>query len=456
MADDIRTARVVEFHAENFKRLRAVGFIPQRNLVLLEGQNAQGKSSVIDALVSTFNGKGAAPAAPIRAGAQESEVIVTTEELRIIQRFWDFDKRDVLVEDLDGNELRRPQDVLEKLGGPLVDFVEFAQLKPDKQHAQLASLLGLRDIFARLDADRRTAFENRTVVNRDVLRLKKTLESLPKLPQVEPVNVAALLAQIEEIEAHNRLAENDQRAKDVLKRSIEVGRDQASELKAEIEKLLAQLDLKQQLLAERHESNAQLVDQFSAAKVREQRDAAPLKQQIAEAQAINARAAAFDASVLRWDDLNAELAAFEDSANKWTDEIETIDAVKAEHIKKANVPVEGLTFGDGELLLHGQPFAQASQAEQLAVGMEVVMATASAKRLRVIFTKFGSLFDDAKLADLAERAAAKDFQLWVEKVGTTGRSGLIIEDGGLRADPFAAASDIARPTPKKRTKTVAV
>ena len=42
--------KVVSLVAENFKRLKAVTIKPESDIVVIEGQNEQGKSSVIDAI----------------------------------------------------------------------------------------------------------------------------------------------------------------------------------------------------------------------------------------------------------------------------------------------------------------------------------------------------------------------------------------------------------------------
>ena len=62
--------RIVQFHAENFKRLGLVEITPEGNLVTIGGKNGQGKSSVLDAIFVALKGRAVAPPKPIRAGEE--------------------------------------------------------------------------------------------------------------------------------------------------------------------------------------------------------------------------------------------------------------------------------------------------------------------------------------------------------------------------------------------------
>ena len=44
----------------------------------------------------------------------------------------------------------------------------------------------------------------------------------------------------------------------------------------------------------------------------------------------------------------------------------------------------------------------------------------------------GSLLDEDSLRAIAEWAEKNDYQLWIEKVDTTGKVGIVIEDGQVK------------------------
>ena len=48
--------KIVSLEAENYKRLKAVEITPDGNMVVIGGRNAQGKSSVLDAIWAALGG----------------------------------------------------------------------------------------------------------------------------------------------------------------------------------------------------------------------------------------------------------------------------------------------------------------------------------------------------------------------------------------------------------------
>jgi len=83
---------------------------------------------------------------------------------------------------------------------------------------------------------------------------------------------------------------------------------------------------------------------------------------------------------------------------------------KREAVASAKLPVDGIEFGDGEIMFKGVPFSQASDAERLTVSIAIAMAMNP--KLRVIRVRDGSLLDDGSMAILAQMA-----------ISTTRRSG---------------------------------
>lgn len=61
--------QIVELLVERLKRIKAVQIIPKGPVVQITGRNAQGKSSVLDAIEYALGGKGCQPQRPVRDGA---------------------------------------------------------------------------------------------------------------------------------------------------------------------------------------------------------------------------------------------------------------------------------------------------------------------------------------------------------------------------------------------------
>ena len=96
------------------------------------------------------------------------------------------------------------------------------------------------------------------------------------------------------------------------------------------------------------------------------------------------------------------------------------------------MPVAGLSLGNGIVMLDGLPLEQASDAQQLRLSVAVAMS--ANPKLRVIRIRDGSLLDEDGMALLAEMAKDREYQVWIEKVDSTGSVGVVMVDGEVAAD----------------------
>ena len=64
--------RIVKLDVENIMRVNAVHIEPDGNVVILGGNNAQGKTSVLDAISMAIGGTRLCPDVPIREGQDEA------------------------------------------------------------------------------------------------------------------------------------------------------------------------------------------------------------------------------------------------------------------------------------------------------------------------------------------------------------------------------------------------
>ena len=112
-------------------------------------------------------------------------------------------------------------------------------------------------------------------------------------------------------------------------------------------------------------------------------------------------------------------------------ELEALRKSKADMIAAADMPVDGLGFGDGIVTLNEVPFDQASTAQQLRAS--VALAMAANPKLKVIRIKQGAFLDEDNLALIAEMAEERDYQIWIERVDSSGKVGIVIQDGEVVA-----------------------
>jgi hypothetical protein len=121
----------------------------------------------------------------------------------------------------------------------------------------------------------------------------------------------------------------------------------------------------------------------------------------------------------------------ESESEQLTGRMKDRDEAKRAAIAAAKMPIEGLAFGEGVVLLNSVPFEQASDAEQLRAS--VAIAAALNPKLRVIRIRDGSLLDDQAMRWLGEFAQSLDMQIWIERVDSSGSVGFVIEDGHVKA-----------------------
>jgi hypothetical protein len=106
-----------------------------RVIILIGGKNAQGKSSALDALTVAFGGKRAAPADPVRHGADEADIDVELDggALTITARSTPDGDSKLEVREK-GSVIRSPQARLDKLvGARFLDPIAFLQLSATDQ-----------------------------------------------------------------------------------------------------------------------------------------------------------------------------------------------------------------------------------------------------------------------------------------------------------------------------------
>lgn len=135
----------------------------------------------------------------------------------------------------------------------------------------------------------------------------------------------------------------------------------------------------------------------------------------------------------QFDEESAQVECVEKLENDWdllSVQISKIDTEKANKLTAADMPIEGLSFGDGEIDLNGIPFNQLSSSEQIKVS--VAIATALNPKLKVAMVYNGSLLDSEAMAQLTKVAKEKDMQIWVERVAEGPEANCVyIENGEI-------------------------
>ena len=113
-------------------------------------------------------------------------------------------------------------------------------------------------------------------------------------------------------------------------------------------------------------------------------------------------------------------------------QMKAVEQEKADALAESNMPVEGLSVDEDGVIYNDLPLKDGTNhTKQLEVCIKIGMAMNP--KLRVVLIREGSLLDDENLAMIAKMAAESDYQVWIERVDTSGKVGVVIEDGAVIA-----------------------
>jgi DNA repair exonuclease SbcCD ATPase subunit len=428
--------RVVQLLAENVKKLTVVDITPTENLVQITGPNGSGKSSVLDSLWWALEGAKHIQAAPIRKGANKARIKLDLGEL-IVERRFTPSGTTITVENREGARYPSPQKMLDELLGSLTfDPLAFVRMDPRMRFEALRRLVKLDLDLDELAKENERQYAERTEVNRTAKSQRARLDAMgpiiPDLPS-DPINTDALIGDIAAAGERNAKINQRRNARAAVPAQVDDLAARAYALESEAEQLRARADQLDAEAKDLHEQARTLMQKLQDAEpLPDLVDVAALQAELQRADKINA--GLLHNKAVR--DLQQELAETEARAVTLTEAMDARHRRKIEAISAAKMPIEGLTLGDGVVLMNGLPLDQASSAEQLRISAAIAMA--GNPKLRVLRIKDGSLLDDNGLRLLSEMATASDYQIWIERVDTTGRVGIVLEDGHVVTDQEAA------------------
>jgi len=416
--------RFVELRADNFMRLRAVAIRPGNQVVEITGANGHGKTSVLRAFWAAIAGRAAAPDVAIRKGADEATLHLDLGGLKVsrtITRNEDgAEQWSIRLEVAGGRRITsRPQAMLDAIVGEglTLDPMEFARWDAKKQFDALKRLVPKFD-FDDNATRRLVCFAQRTDVNRDAKRARAAADAmiLPPGPEPEDVDGMSLLGELNDANERNLQRKMKVMARDLALKEADTKRDEAERLRSRAATLDKEADVLEKQLKE-----APPIPEFV--------DIADVQARLGGVEAIKAARALFQNR--REYENSAKYSEAE--SERLSGMIEALDKAKADALAKAKLPVKGLALGDGEILLNGLPFAQASTAEKIRASMAIAMATAG--DLKVVMVDEGSELDSKSLAVIEDMVEGTTFVVMICKVDETGSRGWVIEDGAITHVP---------------------
>ena len=430
--------KIVKLIAENVKRLRAVEIEPDGALVEITGKNGAGKTSVLDAIFWALAGTRNHQEKPVRAGADEARIELDLGDVVVRRRFRsiagegetpDRVTTSLQVESADGARYPSPQKMLDALLGTLsFDPLAFSRATRREQYKTLSGFVADIDFEAEARR-RRTIYEERTVVNRTA-RERKAAASAIEVPDGPdaPLSIMDLTEELKAANAHNSGIASERLRRQHEQDLADRDHNKADRVAARIDELQAELDrLESELKRARASASERSAEIEKLPPLGDRVDVDDITRRIADAEDHNAAYAEKQMYRQRRDSYTADAEVAEDESRKLTAKLEAQDAALRSAIAEADMPVDGLSLEDGKVLLDEIPLEQASDAEQLRLSCAIAMRQNA--KLRVLRVRDGSLLDEDSLELLRVMAEERDYQVWIERVDSSGTVGFVIEDG---------------------------
>jgi AAA domain len=483
--------KIIELTAENVKRLKVVEITPKSGLNQITGRNGHGKTSVLDSIWYLLGGKDKIPSVPIRSGEESARIRAVLgdgkPELVVERKFNATGTTSIVVRNAadaaPGTPDRKlptfnsPQEMLDALVGNLsFDPLAFKAMKPREQYELLMSIADLGVDLEAMEAASKADVLRRTDINRDAKSLRARADGIVVSPEAAngPIDESALIDQMQTAAKHNsdieaakaarerkQASANERKAAGIRCREIAAAnRDRVLQQVAELEKRIAAIKSEGEAMACSADDDASAALKAAAVLEAEIDNAAapPKPIDVTQIRATLDAAKRINQAVeqkRRRDELASQAAEIEAQSEALTKQIAAREKQKTDALKAAKMPVLGLEPKAGAVYLNGLPFDQASDAEQLRTGVAIAMA--ANPKLRVLRIRDGSLLDEDGIAMLAELAKDQDYQIWMERVDSTGKIGIVMEDGqvasvdGVKTEPPAPVNT-SESTPNKRSK----
>ena len=411
--------KINKLELENVKKIKAVTLTPSANgLTIIGGNNAQGKTSVLDAICWALGGNKYKPSNPQNdASVIPPNLNITLSNGLVVER---TGKNSTLkVTDPNGN--KGGQQLLDEFIEQLaIDLPKFMESSSKDKANTLLQIIGVGDQLALLEKEEKELYNERLAIGR-IADQKKKFAKEQEYYQDAPkdlVSPSELIQKQQEILAKN--GENQRKRENVarIEQDVAFFTKEVNSLKIQLNNKQEQLNISLADLEIAKKDAVDLIDESTE----------ELEQSIANIDEINRKVRAN----LDKEKAEDEAREYERQYESLTCKITEVRDSKTELLKGAQLPLEGLSVEDGELTYNNQKWDNMSGAERLKVSTAIV---------RKLNPKCGFvLLDKLECMDMD---TLNEFGRWLEdeglqaiatRVSTGDECSIIIEDGYVKEE----------------------
>ena len=409
--------KINKLEIENVKRVKAVKFEPTANgITVIGGDNGQGKTSVLDSIAWALGGNKFRPSQPTREGSviPPNLHIVMSNGLVVERK---GKNSDLKVIDPDGN--KAGQQLLDSFVEELaLNLPKFMQQSNKEKANTLLQIIGVGEQLVALEKEEQDAYNRRHAIGQiadQKEKFAKEQEYYPDAPK-ELVSASDLIKQQQEILARN--GENQKKRENLasIQKLHEEAVNRVEMLKRELSNAENELAKVIGDLTTASKSAKNLIDESTE----------ELEKSITEVDEINRKVRAN----LDKDKAEEDARDYREEYDALTTEITEIRKRKTALLDNADLPLEGLSVEDGDLIYNGFKWDNMSGSEQLKV------ATAIVRKLNpncgfVLIDKLEQM-DVTTLNAFGEWLESEGIQAIATRVSTGDECSIIIEDGYVK------------------------
>ena len=427
--------KITRLTIHNFLKLKDIDFNPSKTNVIV-GKNKQGKTSILKALRTAFTGD--ADSTSIRIGEGKAEITVELDDLNIKRTI--TEKGNYLdISNKQGMKMPAPQKYLDGILGVFsFNPIEFFEKKMADRKKYLLNAIKLtitQDELATYTGEKLTGldyegthalevveiarkhyYDKRTVANAELTKKEKALQTLtesipddfdPKTVSEEQITKLRTAIQTEK---QNKIKAETHADKVVVLQKRE------AELKAELEQVQKDIVAAISVTFDVSDDMSMAAAEETLAKLESQREIV--------------------FTVKRAEEVRNELTTAIQEAEKLDVVVKKLTKeVPEDLIKKAKLPVEGLTISGDDILINGVSIDNLSSSEQLKFGLQIVRALNG--EFKVICVDGIETLDAESFAFFLKEVEGDEFQYFVsrvdgESVSKNGHSVVEIENGEIK------------------------
>lgn len=434
--------KISTLEIENVKRIKAVQLVPSESgLTVIGGNNAQGKTSVLDTICWALGGERYRPSNPTREGSTvPPRIKITLSNGLIVER----SGKNSALKVTDPSGRKSGQQLLNEFVEELaLNLPRFLEASPKEKANTLLQIIGVGPQLHQLEQEEQQLYNQRLLLGREADRKKAYADGLPFYPDApkEPVSITEFIQLQQARLAKNGENQRKRQRVDQLDRDGELARQELHRWEAQL------LDLEAKISGVREkicQIDADLeVAQKDALELQDE-STEELERDIAGFEAINAKVRSNLDREKAMDEAHVLAGQYEGMTAK----IEGVRQRKRDLLNGANLPLPDLGVEGGELTYQGKRWDCMSSADQLRVATAIVRAL-NPRCGFVLLDKLEQM-DLNTLRAFGAWLEHEDLQVIATRVPTGSECSLIIEDGYAKdVEPVSAPAPVPAKTWKE-------